>query len=205
MRPIDLDGPAPHFIGAWDLEAPKLCQSVIAFFEASPSLWRQGRGSGGDPSVKKSTDITIQPGDLTQPAFAPVAAYVRALYGCYQDYLQQWPFLAVVLPVADIGSFNIQKYDPGGHFAALHCERSAIGRGHRVLAWMTYLNEVEDGGRTSFPHYGLDIRPEQGKTLIWPVDWTHAHCGQVVNSGTKYIITGWMHFPPPDATTRPRY
>ena len=64
---------------------------------------------------------------------------------------------------------------------------------HRVLAWMTYLNDVEDGGSTSFHHYDLDVKPEKGKTLIWPADWTHAHSGKVVNSGTKYIITGWMH------------
>ena len=64
---------------------------------------------------------------------------------------------------------------------------------HRVLAWMTYLNDVEDGGSTSFHHYDLDVKPEKGKTLIWPADWTHADSGKVLNSGTKYIITGWMH------------
>ena len=36
---------------------------------------------------------------------------------------------------------------------------------------------------------------EVGKTLIWPAEWTHAHMGDVLKSGTKYIITGWMHFP----------
>ena len=60
---------------------------------------------------------------------------------------------------------------------------------------MTYLNDVEDGGRTRFPNYGLEVKPERGKTLIWPAEWTHSHTGNVVDSGTKYIITGWMHFP----------
>ena len=60
---------------------------------------------------------------------------------------------------------------------------------------MTYLNDVEDGGNTYFTHYDLKIKPEIGKTLIWPAEWTHAHCGEVLNSGVKYIITGWMHFP----------
>ena len=39
------------------------------------------------------------------------------------------------------------------------------------------------------------IKPETGKTFIWPAEWTHAHRGEVLNSGVKYIITGWMHFP----------
>ena len=27
--------------------------------------------------------------------------------------------------------------------------------------------------------------PEIGKTLIWPAEWTHAHTGEVLKSGTK--------------------
>ena len=33
---------------------------------------------------------------------------------------------------------------------------------------------------------------EKGKLLIWPAEWTHAHCGELVNSGHKYIMTGWI-------------
>ena len=60
---------------------------------------------------------------------------------------------------------------------------------------MTYLNDVQDGGNTYFNHYDLRVKPEIGKTLIWPAEWTHAHSGEVLRSGVKYIITGWMHFP----------
>ena len=66
---------------------------------------------------------------------------------------------------------------------------------HRLFAWMIYLNDVEDGGTTNFTYYDLKIKPETGKTLIWPAEWTHAHSGEILNSGVKYIITGWMHFP----------
>ena len=33
------------------------------------------------------------------------------------------------------------------------------------------------------------------KTLIWPAEWTHAHSGEILKFGKKYIITGWMCFP----------
>ena len=66
---------------------------------------------------------------------------------------------------------------------------------HRVFAFMTYLNNVNEGGTTDFLYYDLKVRPETGKTLIWPAEWTHAHTGSVVEGGEKYIITGWMHFP----------
>ena len=60
---------------------------------------------------------------------------------------------------------------------------------------MTYLNNVEEGGTTDFLYYDLSIKPEIGKTLIWPAEWTHAHRGDIVNKGLKYIITGWLHLP----------
>ena len=46
----------------------------------------------------------------------------------------------------------------------------------------------------SWKYFDLKIKPQQGKTVIWPSEWTHAHRGSVLNSGSKYIITGWMHF-----------
>ena len=60
---------------------------------------------------------------------------------------------------------------------------------------MSYLNDVEDGGATTFTQQNIEITPEKGKTMIWPAEWTHAHAGNLVNAGEKYIITGWMHFP----------
>ena len=99
------------------------------------------------------------------------------LYKCYSDYKNQWPFLKETIKTIDIPRFNIQKYQPGGHYAKIHSERSTTQSMHRIFAWMTYLNDVEDGGETEFPHYGISVKPEKGKTLIWPSEWTHAHSG----------------------------
>jgi uncharacterized membrane protein len=66
---------------------------------------------------------------------------------------------------------------------------------HRIFAWMTYLNDVNQGGETCFEHFDLKVKPITGQTLIWPAEWTHAHKGEVLLKGNKYIITGWMHFP----------
>ena len=92
------------------------------------------------------------------------------------------------------GPFNIQKYEIGGHVNKWHTERSHISTSHRILAWITYLNDVEVGGETEFLYYNKKIKPEKGKTLIWPAEWTHAHTGSILKSGSKYIITGWFNF-----------
>ncbi len=198
MKRIELENAAaiPHFIGSWFLEPLELCDELINFFESQEGKQTQGKTAGGlNLDAKKSTDLSIRPRDLDAPEYQPVRAYLDALFVCHKDYIEQWPFLKTMLSNAELGSFNIQRYQPGGHFLKPHSERTTVGTSHRVLAWMTYLNDVTDGGATEFLHQNISVQPEKGKTLIWPAEWTHAHKGNVVNEGSKYIITGWLHFP----------
>lgn len=198
MKRININSSQTHFIGCWDLENNKLCQDMIEFFKKNKNLQEQGVTSGGLNLKKKSRiDITIQPNDLKNPKFGIFKKYMNEVHGCYLDYLNQWPFLKSIVKDIDIGLFNIGEYSPGDHFAHLHSERVSLNTLHRLFAWMTYLNDVEDGGETSFSHYGIKIKPAIGKTLIWPAEWTHAHTGEILNSGIKYIATGWLHFPVP--------
>jgi hypothetical protein len=59
-----------------------------------------------------------------------------------------------------------------------------------MLVFMVYLNDLDDGG-TEFMYQNHTEKAETGKLLIWPTDWTHYHRGQISNTKTKYIITGW--------------
>lgn len=199
MKRIEEDIPLlqPNFMGSWFIEPLSLCDDLINFFESHPDNQTQGQTAGGlNLESKNSTDLAIRPRDLELPDHQPLRDYMNALFECHKDYLEQWPFLKIVLDRVEISSFNIQKYTPGGHFMKVHSERTTVSTSHRVLVWMTYLNDVADGGATHFVHQNIDVQPQKGKTIIWPAEWTHAHQGTVVNSGYKYIITGWMHFPP---------
>ena len=187
-----------NFIGCWNLKDENLCKNIINFFEKNKQSHVKGvLGKVGevDESRKKSIDMNILPKDLNKDEFKCLKDYMYKLFDCYQDYKEIWPFLNETFPVVDVPSFNIQKYEKGGHFGAMHCERDGIAFMHRVFAWMTYLNNVEDGGETYFEHFDLKIKPETGKTLIWPAEWTHSHRGEILKSDLKYIVTGWMIFP----------
>ncbi len=187
----------PNFVGCWTMRDTSICDNLVDFFEANQQGQRAGVTGDGilREAAKKSTDMSIAPRDLEDEKFRDAATYVEHLKLCYSDYLEQWEFLKSFLPTVHIGPFNIQKYDEGGHFATLHSERTSLGTLHRMHAWMTYLNDVPEGGETEFPMFGLKVKPAKGKTLIWPAEWTHAHLGAVVRTGKKYIITGWMHYP----------
>jgi len=196
MKKLDLKSPeAKNFIGLWNFEDDNLCKDIIDFFENNKNLQRKGETAYGvNEKVKKSTDITIDPVDLQKKEYAIFNDYFKKLNECFLDYKRQYPFLETFLKKVHIGHFNIQKYLEGDHFAKLHSERTSISNLHRIFAWMTYLNDVDDGGTTDFDYFKIKIKPERGKTLIWPAEWTHAHAGSVLKSGSKYIITGWMHF-----------
>jgi len=100
-----------------------------------------------------------------------------------------------------------QRYLPGQQFQP-HCdwfpgdtaywEIEKKRGGQRSITAMAYLNPVEEGGATAFPHLGLSIEPKPGALLIWnnadpegnPNPWT-IHAGTPVVRGVKYIITKW--------------
>ena len=199
MKRININSQQIHFIGCWNLENDKLCNEIINFFENNKNLQKPGiSGKGKDVKIKKTTDITVLPEDLKKPKFEILKQYINALHKCFLDYQNQWSFLKSMLNTVNVPAFNIQKYSRGDHFSSLHSERTSLESLHRLFAWMTYLKDVNDGGQTNFSHYGIKIKPEIGKTLIWPAEWTHAHTGEILKSGTKYIVTGWLHFPTPD-------
>ena len=186
---------APTFIGSWVIESPSLYDELIAYFEKHAGKQATGTTSGGTRlHTKDRVDISITPNELNLPANQIFKIYIDKLFACYQDYLVQWPFLEQMGEKLEIGAFNFGRYQKGQHFQQIHSERMSLNTLHRVFAWMTYLNDVDEGGETYFSHYDISIKPKKGLTIIWPAEWTHAHRGNVLLEGTKYMLTGWISF-----------
>ena len=198
MQRLDLQksNMSPNFIGSWMINQPSLCDGLIDYFESHQDKHKKGlTGAGLDLDTKNSTDIHMIPNDINLAGNEVFNEYFKNLFDCHKDYLLQWPFLGGFAKNLEIGRFNLQRYQSGQHFQRLHTERSNLASLHRVLAWMTYLNDVDEGGSTYFSNYDIDVQPQKGLTLIWPAEWTHSHKGRPINKGSKYIITGWMNFP----------
>jgi len=188
----------PNFIGSWIMNPLSICDELITYFESNQNKQKRGiSGVGKNLDIKNSIDITVSPKEIKLPGNEVFEKYFHNLFSCYKDYVLQWPFLSVFPENLQVGKFNLQRYQSGQHFQSMHAERTSLETLHRVFAWMTYLNDVDvkEGGSTFFSHYGLEVQPRKGLTLIWPAEWTHAHKGNLLNADSKYIITGWMHFP----------
>jgi len=95
------------------------------------------------------------------------------------------------------GTINLQKYRQasGGYHhwhSEIYPQNASCDSLHRVLLWMFYLNDVEDGGETEFLYQGRKIAPKKGRLVIAPAGFTHTHRGNVARSGDKYIATSWI-------------
>ena len=192
---IDLGNKNPNFIGSWNIEPMLICDDLISYFELNHAKQKSGVLSGGlNLDKKDSIDISIKPKDIILPGNEAFKAYFDQLLECYKNYVEEWTFLDKISERLEIGSFNLQRYKTGQHFKEIHTERSSLEELHRIFAFMTYLNDVQEGGSTYFSYYDLEIQPRKGLTLIWPAEWTHAHRGNILKKGTKYIITGWINF-----------
>ena len=185
------------FISAWKIDDLELMDELITFFENNPELQKEGMQgfNNVNKEYKNTSDIKIEPKNLVDEKYDVFKRYISHIHECYEAYREEWEFFGSRVGKINIGSFNVQKYDIGGHVNAWHTERDSIYLSHRVLAWITYLNDVEEDGETEFLYYNTKIKPEKGKTVIWPSEWTHAHRGIPANNCLKYVITGWFHFP----------
>jgi len=178
------------------------CNDLIAQFEKHSWLQKPGKIGmkdkiefGVEKQYKASTDMGITDDVANSDAFRPsIIKLFEFLNIQITEYKEKYPFLDDIAPWGMREKFNIQRYKPGEGYYAWHSEYhphiDLVDR--RVLAWMVYLNDVENAG-TEF--YGLGkIQAKQGSCAIWPAYWTHTHRGIVSVTQTKYIATGWYSF-----------
>ena len=181
------------FINETMLSDLSICDGLIEYHKNSVEYKRrvQGPASGyrWKETSKVSTDAIIHPGSQNNI----IQKYNSEVISATQIYCKKYS-LENLFQIGIKEPFNIQHYAPNEGFFNWHCERSYYQSHQRALVFMTYLNDVEDGGETEFYYQQLKIKPVKGKMVIWPPDFTHLHRGITSPTKEKYIATGWMNF-----------
>ena len=135
-------------------------------------------------SYKKSLDLSFTDDNLFDEFNIYLTKAILSYEKKYKDVKNLATYSIVENP-------RIQYYKKGWGFKKWHCER--YFHINRMLVWMVYLNDVEDGG-TEFKYQKLKIPAKKGLMLMWPSDFTHTHRGIVSKTKEKYILTGWLGF-----------
>lgn len=198
FNPSKLKYKFQDFIGIYDNAfTPEECEDTIKLFEnyhkCGYTYSRVMQNS--DANLKDDSSVDIIPS--TELDWDP--GFIKSFHDRFYDYIypiynHQYPALQLV-PKHQSKIIKIQKTAPTQGYHVWHSEHdSSASNRDRLLSWILYLNDVEDGGETEFLYQSLRFKPKSGTFILFPAQFTHTHRGNPPLSGVKYIATGWIEF-----------
>jgi hypothetical protein len=184
------DIPEDTFIGGWFMPE-NIIDEINDYFDSMKHKCKPGKAAKEiNKDTKDSLDLGIDFDDY-EPPFLEYRKYNQKIL---ENYLKVFKRANDNVSFDIRENINIQHYPVGGGFKIWHHENNGnLQDRNRHLVFMTYLNDVEDGG-TEFLHQKIIVPSKKGLTIIWPAPWTHTHRGQVSHTKEKRIITGWYNF-----------
>ena len=188
-----------------------LCNDIIALFHRLKSEQYPGRcGVGINKKVKDTTDLNLlhinKNIDIIDSEY--IAKITQLLSNEIKENMDNYtrlfdeiyPFDTCTLNKKGdkheyyIDAYQIQMYEQNIGQFVYHEDSQCLPHAHRVITFMWYLNDVDDGGETEFFGH-IKIKPTAGTLVLFPATWTYIHKGCVPISSNKYIITGWLYSP----------
>lgn len=181
------------------------CEFIMRYFDVCEAEGHTlTRRQTGDAPAHFKNDMQLFTSDTTDAlalgkvstlstiAHRPFKEFIDRFWEkAYQPYYQNYSVLGTYAPHA-IRDVKIQKTRPGEGYHIWHAEQGNPSVSMRILTFILYLNDIEDGGETEFLYNPKRIKPKQGTLIIWPTGFTHAHRGNPPLKDTKYIMTGWV-------------
>jgi Rps23 Pro-64 3,4-dihydroxylase Tpa1-like proline 4-hydroxylase len=173
---------------------PTFCDSLIDFFNKSEKKKLGITLDGKDTHVKNTMDLHFS--DEFDTDFLKNAD--KILFETTNMYIQT--YLNDNIAFINLGTYTdsgyqIQFYKKGNGFYKYHCDEhiNIKKNEYRILTYLYYLNDVEEGGETGFNGDKIMIKPKKGKLVIFPSSCLFPHRALTPISGDKYIITGWLY------------
>lgn len=168
-----------------DFLTPEECQYAIDFIEDSPQErldYLRNAGNG-----------TFWVNYITDDHFhAQLRHKFHNLYERYRDDLQlEWQ-----LPEEpNLAHVKVKRYDKGttDRFSP-HVDVASANDNQRYVAFLCYLNDVEEGGETQFECLEKPVRAEAGKCIVFPPLWLFKHQGMPAISHHKYSMQTYARY-----------
>ena len=174
------------------------CETVIKYYIDSKNTYDGITHSGLNKNIKDTRDLAIPKNPPESSKWTPINRILyESLYANLLIYLRRInpdnsSYRMFSTNQLSEASFMVQKYQKNKGKYVYHNDASFENRRCRVITYIWYLNDVEEGGETEF--WGeYRIKPEKGKLVLFPASWTFPHCGRMPISDDKYIITGWLY------------
>jgi hypothetical protein len=185
----------------------ELCLDIINLFENEENKIEGYAGSGVNKQIKDATECLI---NLNDPKWHKYHLFLSDELNINLDkYLKELNKNKIINNVNQLSDqiFNffdkkkfivtnliIKRYikNTGKYIYHDDFTIDVSNRMYRVITFLWYLNDVDEGGETVFDGTTF-IKPTAGKLILFPASWTYPHCGKIPISSNKYIITGWIY------------
>lgn len=173
----------PNYTATFDNVIPQdVCKSLIsAHTEGNQEVWDRN----GAP---KFTQVNIN--ESKPDLVSQVLTYVTFTF---KLYTQLFPITKYLPEPRALEEFRVKCYNSGSDDRYdTHIDVQGADTSKRYLAFLFYLNDDFSGGHTEFEN-GPAIVPETGRALVFPPYWMYPHAGKRVITGTKYIMSTYLH------------
>ena len=178
--------------GYWD---ETFCDDVISGFETNRAMGigvRRDDDARRDYQLEMAAPQSYYPIDMKESALS--IRFFEGLTKCVEEYIQEFG-IAEVLTGLYAKNMLVQRSDADNFdsYSKWHCETYGAEVGDRALTFVMYLDDEAGNNGTEFRYQKHIEKAEKGKIVIFPAGFTHTHRGTMLTSGTKTIITGWVH------------
>ena len=117
---------------------------------------------------------------------------VKEVYTHYKSVVDS-PFFPNKYAFEDgrMKKYEANDYDQFGWHIDVGDKKSS----ERYLVMFAYLNDVDEGGETLFKSdIDFKVQPKQGRMVVFPPMWMFPHKGEKPISGSKYILSTYLHY-----------
>ena len=173
-----------------------LCDGLIAQFDQSPDVTEEIENAATDDKlvIRCHQELNLAKVEGFKEQIQPVLMKITELaVGKYQSELPVRTFLAQI----GCEVFRVKKYRGGPDskdYFAYHVDVNSHSSARRYLALCWYLNDVEQGGETFFPHPNVRIKPKKGRLAMYPSLWAWPHSEEHPVSGDKFVLRTYLHY-----------
>ncbi len=172
-------------------------QMVSAFQQMTQHQVANGRGVQAALPDSAWTELNIQP--------HVDRAFLGFFYAQIDKYLAAYNArLPLGLPVPSRPHFEdlrMKRYNHAKREGFQPHFDAGDQHANRYMVFLWYLNDVAEGGETTFPDLGIKVAARAGRLLMFPPYWMFQHAGLAPVSNDKYIVSTYMLFQAPDAAS----
>lgn len=177
----------------------ELCNKVISKFEEDVELHeyhdREQRPTFTQFNITQYLAQEVEKGNLNDPWSEHHAIIQNATAYAVREYQRDLNINGEFPDDYALEQIRIKRYlNNGKEQFKEHVDVGNYNSARRFLVFFLYLNDVEEGGETTFPSLNLRIKPKCGSILVFPPLWMFPHAGNPPVSGNKYIAGSYLHY-----------